>query len=65
MMMQMIIVWRGHSVCGRGRWGTAFLVTSSLAGWVRTQSDPWFAVACPDGGVQGADTSDTRANQIK
>ena len=48
-MMQMIIVWRGLSVCGRGRRGTGLLVTSFLAGWARTQSDPWFAVACPDG----------------
>ena len=48
MMMQMIIVRRGLSVCGRGRRGTGLLVTSSLAGWARTQSDPWFAVACPD-----------------
>ena len=46
--MQMIIVWRGLSVCGRGRRGTGLLVTSFLAGWARTQSDPWFAVACPD-----------------
>ena len=48
-MMQIIIVWRGLSVCGRGRRGTGLLVTSSLDGWARTQSDPWFAVACPDG----------------
>ena len=48
-MIQMIIVWRGLSVCGRGRRGTGLLVTLSLAGWARTQSDPWFAVACLDG----------------
>ena len=42
-------MWRGLSVCGRGRWGTGLLVTSSLAGWARTQSDPWLAVAFPDG----------------
>ena len=31
------------------RAGTEVLVTSSLAGWARTQSDPRFAVACPNG----------------
>ena len=42
-------VWEWISNFGRGRRRAAFLVTSSLAGWARTQSDPWFAVAYPDG----------------
>ena len=49
------------SLCVRtGKVRAVLLVTSSLADWARTQNDPWFGVvACPDGGVQGADMGPT------